>query len=686
MRIARTWNFSRCSLRLAALALLAGLLPACEAPPLEPYRSILDLRQKVAISPPGSFGWDCAINDEIRPSLGCPQVHQLLHDVRPFPEGVSTVPARVEIPRSLVGRPMIFETSLVGRRGQSWEPRQKFHLAAAPPVLELEIPLEGMVTDENRELRILVDGISVADPKQSWITHEMSVPENAVLTLGLGLQPPILDIETPPTSFRIRVVGDQIEKTVAEGFLAPPPANWQQETWPISEFAGKKVRFVFESERMEDGISFPLFGSPQVLTRQPRGEQRNVILISLDTLRGDHVEKVEDGIALMPSLAKIADSGVLFEEAFSPYPSTSAGHMSLFTSVYPVVHRVTFANQIAPRWLTTLTEVFAQNGYTTGAVTENAMLAAHSGFARGFQTYKENKGVGRWASAGEAEATFADGVSWLKTHADEVFFLFLHTYEVHSPYKPPADMALPPLPETASVAEKKLRNYQGEIRHMDRTMQTLFETLKELDLDESTIVIITSDHGEAFGEHGHVGHSWKVYDEFLHVPLIFWSPGFLPAGQRVEGQVSLVDVAPTIFDLVDLPQPGSMAGVSLASRIRGESESEASAQRTYIYAEAPKGKKPTGRVFGARNSKYKFISREFVDEPLEIYDLEKDPSEQNNLAGDPELTELGREALAPYRTWNEETLSRDTAGNLPPPTKVLDSDMQKKLKVLGYVD
>jgi len=674
-------GFRRAS--ILALAAIAVTLGACEAPSNDPYRSTAELRQQIAIGPEGSFGWDCAINDEIRPALGCPQIHQLLHDVRAFPDEVDAVAARVAIPRELIGKPMIFETKLVGRRGHSWEPRQEFYLAKTPPVLELEIPMEGMITDKARELRILVNGIAVAEAKQSWVTQEMTLPENANLTTGIGQQKPILEIEHPQTNFRIRVVGDQIDQTLGEGTIAPPPADWEQKTWDISEFSGEKVRFIFESERVEDGVSFPLFGSPQVQVRKPRGKQRNVILISLDTLRGDHVEKVQDGIALMPSLAKVAEEGVLFEKAFSAYPSTSAGHMSLFTSVYPVVHRVTFANQLAPRWLTSVTEVFAQNGYTTGAVTENAMLAAHSGFARGFQSYKENKGIGRWESAGEAEATFNDGITWLKNHSDEIFFLFLHTYEVHSPYKPPADVALPPLPATASVAEKKLRNYQGETRHTDRTMQKLFETLEELDLSKETIVIITSDHGEAFGEHGHVGHSWKVYDEFLHVPLIFWAPGFLPAGKRVPGQVSLVDVAPTIFDLVDLAQPASMAGNSLAPQIRGEIGASA---ESYIYAEAPKGGKPTGRVFGARNEKYKFISREFATEPLEIYDLEADPGEQENLVGDPELMELGRQALAPYRTWNEETLSRDAAGNLPPATTTLDSDMQRKLKVLGYVD
>jgi arylsulfatase A-like enzyme len=683
MKISRIREFSRRSLRQAMLFLLVSLLAACEAPPNDAYRSVVELRHQIAISPSGSFGWDCAINNELRPALGCPKFHQLLHDVRPFPEGASVVPARVSVPPELVGRPMIFETQLVGRMGHSWEPRQEFFLAAAPPVLNLEIPLEGMITDKARQLRILVNGIAIAEPRQSWVTKEIALPKNAILTTGLGQQRSRLEIPPPPTHFRVRVVGDQIDKTIAEGAFAPPPADWQQKTWDVSEFAGRKVRFVFESERMEDGVSFPVFGSPKVQVRKPRGKQRNVILISLDTLRGDHVEKVQDGIALMPSLAKVGEEGVLFEKAFSPYPSTSAGHMSLFTSVYPVVHRVTFANQIAPRWLTTLTEVFAQNGYTTGAVTENAMLAAHSGFARGFQSYKENKGLGRWESAGEAEATFADGISWLKTHADEIFFLFLHTYEVHSPYKPPADVALPPLPNTASVAEKKLRHYQGETRHTDRTMQRLFETLEELDLSEDTVVIITSDHGEAFGEHGHVGHSWNLYDEFLHVPLIFWAPGYLPAGQRIPGQVSLLDVAPTIFDLVDLPSPASMAGNSLAPLIRGEIKVP---PESYIYAEAPKGKQHKGRVFGARNSKYKFISRDFVTEPLEIYDLENDPGEQKNLVGDAKLMSLGRAALAPYRTWNDETLRRDAAGNLPPQTRELDSDMQKKLKVLGYVD
>ena len=145
----------------------------------------------------------------------------------------------------------------------------------------LEIPLEGMVTDKHAELRVLVNGIEVADPKQEWITQEISLPDNATLTTGLGQQKPLVDVAHPRTNYRIRVVGDQIDHTLAEGTFAPPPAGWQQETWDVSEFSGKKVRFVFESRRMEDGVSFPLFGAPQIQARQPRGPQRNVILISL---------------------------------------------------------------------------------------------------------------------------------------------------------------------------------------------------------------------------------------------------------------------------------------------------------------------------------------------------------------------------------------------------------------------
>ncbi|MEO2169847.1 MAG: sulfatase, partial [bacterium] len=493
--------------RLAALVLL--VTTSCQAPPQDPYRPIARLRGMIAMGPAGRFGWDCAVGDELRPAVGCSRTEQLLHDVRPFPEGATSTPARANVPQALIGKPLIVQTKLVARRATSWMTRQTIFYPAAPAQLDLAIPLDGVTPDKVGELRVLLEARAVYPAKQNWVTREIDVPAEAIFITGIALEDRELGTTEASTSIRIRAVGEKIDELLYEGELRPDdPTGWKNLRLDLSALAGRKVRFAFDTEWQTPGIAFPLFGAPQVLARAKRGKARNVILVSLDTLRGDHLEKFHEEIPLMPELAAFAAEGTLFERAFSAYPSTSASHMTLFTSTYPVVHQVTFANQLAPRWLSTLTEVFAAGGYETGAVTENAMLAAHSGFARGFDTYLENKGLGKWESAGEAEATFGAGIDWIDAHRDEVFFLFLHTYEVHSPYTPPADVALPKLPNGAPVAEVKARRYQGEVRHTDRLLAELFRKVEELGLAEETIVVVTSDHGEAFGEHGHVGHSW----------------------------------------------------------------------------------------------------------------------------------------------------------------------------------
>lgn len=673
--------------RIALLAVVAGaVFVGCDRAPRDPFHARARLRNQIESQPPFQFGWNCTVQDELRPALGCAQLTQLLHDVRPFPESGGTVQVRTRVPAKMIGHPLIVRLALVAKRAESWQEVETRFYPAAPAQLELDFPLEGVTTDKHGELRLLAEGFRVFPPELQWVSAEIEVPAEARFTTGLALQEIDAGTAKAGASFRIRVVGDGVDETLHESSIAATATpGWQEISVDLTGMAGKRLRFIFESWRQGEGVAYPLFGAPLVLARGPRGKARNVILVSLDTLRGDHVERSRDEIPLMPELSAWARGGSLFESAFSAYPSTSAGHMTIFTSTWPVEHRVTFANQIAPRWISTLTETFANSGYETGAVTENAMLAAHSGFSRGFDTYKENRGIGKWESAGEAEKTIAQGIEWLEHHTDDVFFLFLHTYEVHAPYAPPEDVRFPVDP-TAPRAEKQMVRYQGEARHMDRILAGLFKTLERLDLDENTIVAITSDHGEAFGEHGHIGHSKTVYDEFVHVPLIFRAPGIVKPGLRFKEQVSLIDVAPTLLDLAGLSAPPTMRGRSLGPALRGET---APRPEEFIFFEAPIGwERAKGRIFAARSEKYKFIGREKMDEVAEIYDLAADPGEKNNLATDPELQKVAREVIGRYKELDRQTKRREAGLPVAPPAakKTLDSDMQEKLKALGYVD
>jgi arylsulfatase A-like enzyme len=178
----------------------------------------------------------------------------------------------------------------------------------------------------------------------------------------------------------------------------------------------------------------------------------------------------------------------------------------------------------------TLAELLAQHGWETGAVTEDGMLVAGAGFQRGFAYYRENKAESIWEAKGQVDVTFRHGLEWLQEHRDEKFFLFLHTYQVHSPYLPPpeydrfktyrdGDREVPITPQT-SGAIRGSHAYAGEVLYTDHEIGILLAGLRDLRLDERTLVVFTSDHGEEFGEHGWIGHDETVYDEVLHVPLL----------------------------------------------------------------------------------------------------------------------------------------------------------------------
>ena len=312
---------------------------------------------------------------------------------------------------------------------------------------------------------------------------------------------------------------------------------------------------------------------------------RSVILISLDTLRADHLGAYGYARPTSPNLDALAASGVVFEMALAQASSTLPSHRSLFRSRLP-------SRAEAPT--PTLAEVVAQNGLTTAAFTGGGNVSAAFGFDRGFETYVDDpRGFGE---------SFDDIEIWIRTHAQDSFMLFLHTYDIHLPYDPPAPYrdqfggdydgpingrrTLDALrrergfkgyrnqgsePELAEADRARIIDlYDGGILYTDTFIERLRLLLRELDLLDETALVVFSDHGEEFWEHGSVLHSHTLYQELIHVPLIFSFPGHWAAGERIETPVQLLDVAPTVLDLLRIPIPKTFEGRSLLGLIRGE--------------------------------------------------------------------------------------------------------------------
>jgi arylsulfatase A-like enzyme len=346
-----------------------------------------------------------------------------------------------------------------------------------------------------------------------------------------------------------------------------------------------------------------------------------------------------------------------------------------------------------PHWIATVPEVLRAERFTTGAITENGWVTFAQGFGRGFDTYRENKGPHIGEPKGQADVTFATAEEWLGRHRDERFFLFLHTYQVHFPYVPPADYAglFTEGVDPSSSPSVDAANYDREIRFTDDMLRKLYATMRELGIADDTIVVLTSDHGEEFSEHGCIWHGEQLYDEVTRVPLMIQGPG-VAAGKRVPEPVGLVDVMPTILGLVGVAEPPKLMGVDLAPAL---ASGHAPADRR-IVTESWVDKLCPGKTF----QKPGFVVRQGARKlaryrrdgafAYEAFDLAADPGERSNLfAADPaahaDLRAFvdGYEEDAKARATALRTEARATA---EPGAVPIDDRQREKLRALGYAD
>lgn len=623
----------------------------------------------------------CAVADEFRLALGCLESLPLGPDTKaPWP-GNDLLTLSGAVPRRFWGQPMLIEPRLRGEPLAGFKPAPAQLVESGFFGFEIDTPLPGL--DASEELEVQLHGYVVPPSDRSFTTRPLAIRGGDALVFGTAFNEIATDFTNGPVRFRVLALTENEGAKPRELFSTTmDPATWDG-TWAdhridLTPLAGKTVRLRLHSSPDDgSGMAFPLWGAPELLRRTHRGAQRNLIVISLDTWRHDHFDSDVSGGPVTPELAALAREGVVFEHAVTTYPSTSASHMSLFTGLYPITHQVRFANDVLGTAWPTLAEILGANGYQTGAVTENAMLLAEAGFMFGFDSYFENKGLGIWSTQGQIDSTLERGRSWLRRHADERFFLFLHTYQIHSPYEPPAKFVLgPSAEELASKNEpawvtKTRHAYAGEVRYADGALAGFLRELRQSGLLDQSIVVLTSDHGEEFGEHGRMGHSKSVYEEVLRVPLIVWAPGLVRRGTRVESMVSLVDVVPTLLDLLELTSPKPVQGRSLRAALEGRPLVPGAPR----FAEGPDTENPGKRLVAARTDSHKWIAREGTTTPHEIYDLRTDPDESSVL-DDAELVRAGQHLLASY-------LAMRSGAS---PKRDLDARTTEKLRALGYVE
>jgi arylsulfatase A-like enzyme len=421
----------------------------------------------------------------------------------------------------------------------------------------------------------------------------------------------------------------------------------------------------------------------------------DLVLISLDTVRADHLGIYGYSRNTSPNIDEFAAKSILFERAHSTAHSTAPSHMSMFTSMHPSVHGVT--NSRNSRFdplhdgFPTVTQILKEEGYRAAAFTGGGQVSPQFGFSKGFDLYRSfNTST---SEAGTREA-IDEAISFMRAHREEKLFVFLHTYHAHDPYtpNPPYDKLFDPeyagpiqsdinaflrydemrrinhaywlLVDKSDAADVRHLKalYDGEIAELDAMLRK-FLTVIETERPNS-IVIITSDHGEEFGEHGKFTHH-QLYQELLHVPLIIRHPQ-LDRGIRISRRVSLLGLTPTILELLEIDGSHEFQGTSL---LRPQAREE-------IFAEQA----GSGRTLIVDERKLLWRGAK-----SELYDLSSDPGETRNMAAADATVNRLRERMDEISQANSARRATVLRASQSLPA-TLDPEVVEQLEALGYID
>lgn len=390
----------------------------------------------------------------------------------------------------------------------------------------------------------------------------------------------------------------------------------------------------------------------------------NVLLITIDTLRADHLPVYGYKHIKTPNLDHLAHDSLIFDRAISHVPLTLPSHTSILTGLLPIAHGVRDnSGYFLDKKVTTLAEVLKSKGYNTAAFVSAFVLDSEWQLNQGFDLYFDHFNQFEDISSREiqrsAGQTEPEVEKWLVSNPKQPFFCWVHFYDPHDPYTPPE----PYKTEYAS------NPYDGEIAYVDENVGKLLSKLNDLHLQNNTLIFVTGDHGEAFGEHGEKAHSLFVYEVTLHVPLFIHMPSGM--NRRIPGVVGHIDIAPTILEWLGFTPPKEMQGKSLLPMLQGKEQRGRSVYSESIFAQLHYGWSPLTALTTD--------SYEFIHAPrLELYDLKNDPAEITNLAADKaSIAKVMQSQL-------EDTIRtglRDASGG---PQK-MDVDAEEKLRALGYI-
>jgi arylsulfatase A-like enzyme/tetratricopeptide (TPR) repeat protein len=399
----------------------------------------------------------------------------------------------------------------------------------------------------------------------------------------------------------------------------------------------------------------------------------NVLLITVDTTRADHLPAYGYKKIKTPNIDALANEGILFRQCATTSPLTLPAHCSIFTGTYPTYHGVRInGNTALSSENLTLAEAFSKNGYQTGAFVGAFVLDGRWGLNQGFDHYDDQFDLKKFKKLDlglvqrPGNEIVDAALVWLEDQKDKPFFAWLHFYDPHTPYAPPDRYK----PESNSM----IGLYDGEIAYMDEQIGRCLMWLQRKGLKEKTIVALIGDHGEGLGDHGEKTHGYFIYDYAVHVPFILSAPAKGATGVEIPSQVRTIDLYPTLLQASGISISKNVQGTSLWSLIQ---DGGRSSDRFYAYSEsmAPSIQYGWSPLLSLRTSKFKFI-----DAPRkEFYDLKNDPTEQNDVH------EANSKTFADYEKTLKKVVQETSEGAPGAHVANLDSETVERLAALGYI-
>jgi len=558
--------------------------------------------------------------------------------------------------------------------------------------------LSGQVT-LGRETRT-----ALMPPLPSRLAFEVELPSEASLRFGIAVSALGADVSPAHVEFRVRLdYGDETD-TVFEGIVRRrEPNRFFDHEVDLSHWSGRRVRLTLDttSPNPKDLPMIPYWAHPVIVGSEKVLRAPNVILISLDCVRADHLGAYGYERSTSPRLDELAREAVLFETATAVSSFTHPTHMTMLTGLPPSIHGVS-------RWrkpdstVAYLPEILSRAGFRTNGIVSGPLLSQSFGFERGFDVYHVFHDETRAPDLVKA------ALEMLHRGRAQPQFLFLHFFDAHWPYWPGDELntLFGPLSGDTSGLLNKVRNqippgserdvqhmmdlYDAEIVYLDREVGRFLDELKKTGMYESSLILVTADHGEAFLEHSFWEHGQTLYQEMVHVPLLVKWPGE-PAPQRIGGLVSQTDLFPTILEAAGIERAASAyAGVSLPrfNERRDSTGREVVLELTWD----PLPERPARMLVAIRSERYKYIASfeaptvdALYSAPVaseELYDLIGDPGETKNLLpGDEDTAAASRKKVLAYLGHARELRATRTG-----PDVELDEELRKRLEILGYIE